>query len=209
MGECLVSDRQDPGEHLHPQERAVLLRVARGAIEAYVRGQPLPDLPEVGRYPRLRERRAVFVTLRVEGKLRGCVGCSAHRSPLIQAVQDNAIHAASRDPRFAPLEEDESASLCIEISVLSRGDAPDRPFIRLEDPAQLEIGRDGLYIEHCNGRTGLLLPQVPVEQGWDREAFLAGICVKAGVPAEAWRGPGVRLYRFTAEVFGETEALRA
>jgi len=107
-----------------------------------------------------------------------------------------AVLSALDDPRFPPVTVEELPHLEYEISVLS----PPRP---VADPKEIVIGRDGLFIL-AGGRTGLLLPQVPVEQGWDREAFLRAICLKAGLPEDAWRWPEARLFRFEAEVFGES-----
>ena len=105
-----------------------------------------------------------------------------------------AVAAATRDGRFEPVTASELASLRIEISVLSPL-APIRP-------ADVEVGRHGLLLRYGD-RRGVLLPQVPAEHGWDREAFLAHTCEKAGLPADTWRRPGVELSGFTATVFGE------
>jgi AmmeMemoRadiSam system protein A len=105
-----------------------------------------------------------------------------------------AVAAASEDPRFPPVTQEELPELQIEISILS-------PFHRVEDVNKVEIGRDGLFIVH-EGRQGLLLPQVPVEQGWDREEFLTNLCLKAGLAGGCW-AENPTLYRFTAIVFAE------
>lgn len=104
--------------------------------------------------------------------------------------------AALEDPRFQPVESGEVAQIDIEISVLG-------PVEEVEDPTAIEVGRDGLVVEQ-GSRRGLLLPQVATEWGWDRETFLAQTCLKAGLPADAWKR-GAQVFRFQAEVFGETE----
>jgi AmmeMemoRadiSam system protein A len=109
-------------------------------------------------------------------------------------VQRVAALSALDDPRFPPVTAEELPHLAYEISVLS----PLRP---VADPEEIVIGRDGLFLL-AGERTGLLLPQVPVERGWHREAFLRAICLKAGLPEDAWRWPDARLFRFEAEVFG-------
>lgn len=202
-------DADDSSQKLSPNERRVLLHIARSTLDASLRHQPLPVLRDEELSERLREKRAAFVTLRERGQLRGCVGYPAHRAPLVQTVQENVLNAALRDPRFPPVTIDELPSLAIEISVLSRGDSPDRPFIRLDDPTEIVLGRDGLLIEHRCGCSGLLLPQVPIEHHWDLADFLEGICHKAGLPGDAWRDPKATLYRFSAEVFAETHPMPA
>jgi AmmeMemoRadiSam system protein A len=137
--------------------------------------------------------RGVFVTITSRGRLRGCIGQIKAVKPLYLAVADAARSAAFSDPRFRPVTRAELPGLHFEISVLS-------PFKPVKDHTKIVVGRDGLFIV-SGGRGGLLLPQVPIEQGWDRAAFLRGICRKAGLPEGAWQKPGTRLYSFTAEVF--------
>lgn len=178
-----------------PAERARILGLARAAVEATARGEPLPAPPGDGLF---REPRACFVSLHDRGgALRGCLGMLQAREPLGRAVVEMAAAAASRDPRFGPVEPDELADLEVEVSVLT-------PF---EDtrPEAVEPGRDGLWVERA-GRSGLLLPQVAEKYGWDREEFLSQTCLKAGLDQDAWRRPGTRIRRFQAEVFGEAPA---
>jgi AmmeMemoRadiSam system protein A len=156
--------------------------------------------------PGLLEAHGAFVTLRKHGELRGCIGYTAPSAPLAEAVRDNAINAATRDPRFPPVIEEELKAIRIEVSALQHGDSEDTPFIRLHDVSEIVLGRDGLYLEHAGRRGGgLLLPQVPLEQGWSREQFLDAICTKAGALPGAWNRPGVMLYRFSAQIFAEPE----
>ena len=205
MGECLAQGPERPGgeDRLSLEESRFLLQLARNTIDAYVQHLPLPVVDDASLSDRLREKRAVFVTLRNHGRLRGCIGYPAHRVGLAHAVRENVVNAASRDPRFQPVAIAEAPSITIEISVLSRGDTPGRPFTRLADPLDIVLGRDGLYVEHPDGFTGILLPQVAVEQHWNVREFLEAICEKAGLPGDAWCNPEIKLYRFSAEVFAE------
>jgi AmmeMemoRadiSam system protein A len=138
----------------------------------------------------------VFVTLRAGNELRGCIGILEPARPLAEAVAQCAAAAATEDPRFPPLSRDELGRVSIEISALA---AP----VPVSDPGQVVLGRHGLLVSRGR-RRGVLLPQVPVEQGWDLATFLRETCLKAGLPPDAWRS-GARLEAFGAEVFGEEE----
>ena len=179
------------------RERFVLLQRARNAVERALRGERAPVGAGAGV---LREPRGVFVTWRrrSDGSLRGCIGLVEAREPLEDGVAQMAVAAALADPRFVPVTMQELPSLRLEISVLSAF-AP----IRADD---VEVGRHGLMIRR-GARRGLLLPQVPVEEGWEREAFLDGVCRKAALPRGAWReAGGAELYGFTATVLLEESA---
>jgi AmmeMemoRadiSam system protein A len=180
---------------LGPAERATLLRLARRAVGAAVRGEPSPD-PAAERVSGvLAAPGASFVTLHLGGQLRGCIGTVTPRSEsLASNVVSMARAAALEDPRFQPLRPEEAEAVDLQISVLG-------PLVPVRDPSEIVLGRDGLLVEEGFQR-GLLLPQVPVEWGWDLDTFLAQTCAKAGLPRDAWRG-GARVFRFEAEVFGE------
>ncbi len=180
---------------LSDQQKRQLLRVARQALEAAVGSGCAPDL--VTGDPDLMEPRGAFVTLKQQGQLRGCIGYVQPRLPLIQAVADNAQSAALHDPRFPPVTAAELDDIDIEISALT----PLEPVSQVEE---IEIGRHGLMIS-CGANRGLLLPQVPVEWGWNRDEFLAHTCHKAGLPPDAWQRQDAELLWFEAEVFGEQE----
>jgi AmmeMemoRadiSam system protein A len=137
----------------------------------------------------------VFVSLhrRHPHELRGCMGVLDSAGPLAAAVARAAV-AAGKDPRFSPVSADEAADLDIEISVL-----PPLEEARAED---VQAGRHGVCVSRGE-RRALLLPQVAVERGWDRETLLAEACLKAGLPADAWRHAATRVEVFTAEVFGD------
>jgi len=146
--------------------------------------------------PALAQKRGAFVTLtrRADGELRGCIGYVAPMYPLVETVWRAASAAAFRDHRFAPLTRDELSAVAIEISVLSVP-TPIRP----ED---VIVGTHGLILQ-CGGRSGLLLPQVATDHGWDRTMFLDYTCLKAGLRPGAWQKPDAELLAFTATVFGE------
>jgi len=180
-----------------------LVRLARKAIETRLReGRRIrPSAPE-----KLMEPRGVFVTLNeVEGahRLRGCIGYPYPERPLAEAVVDAAISAALHDPRFKPVSLEEMDGIVIEVSVLT---PPERIVVeRPEDyPRRIVIGRDGLIVSR-GGFRGLLLPQVPIEWGWDAEEFLTQCCLKAWLPPDAWLLPDTEVYRFQAEIFAEEE----
>jgi uncharacterized protein (TIGR00296 family) len=149
------------------------------------------------------EKRGLFVTLLTypEKDLRGCIGFPQPTYPLGEGVARAAWLAAREDPRFPPVAPEEVSHILVEVSVLT-------PLERVSTkdpgalPREIRVGRDGLYIAYA-GTSGLLLPEVPVEQGWDSERFLDGICQKAGLPESTWRTKGPSLWRFRTEIFLE------
>jgi uncharacterized protein len=177
-------------------DRRELIRIARTTLAEYLQEHRIP--PGKPHKANLVVPAAAFVTLRRDGELRGCIGTQRADLPLYRAVQEMAVAAATRDPRFPPVELAELDALTIEISVLA-------PAERIGGPDDLVIGRDGVTIS-LHGRRGLLLPQVAVEAGWDGATFLAQLCRKAGLPAIAWRDPAAVLERFTAVVFADEPA---
>ncbi len=179
---------------LTQEQKRRLLQVARQSVYAAVRGEPTPNTATDD--PALKRIQGAFVTLEQGGQLRGCIGRLESTLPLIETVAQMARAAALEDSRFEPVKPDELDHLSIEISVLS-------PLDVVEDPQQVQVGRDGLVISEGYCR-GVLLPQVPVEWGWDREEFLCHTCTKAGLPEDAWRS-GALIERFEAEVFGDDE----
>ncbi len=172
------------------EERRLLLKVARAAIEAFLHNQdPKLKMPA----GHLAEPRGVFTTLMRNGELRGCVGQPFANEPLMAAVAATAISAASHDPRFPALRLPELPAVTISLSVLS-------PLFRIA-PEEIEIGRHGLLIS-SGPRRGLLLPEVPVHFSWSRETFLAQTCQKAGLAPDAWRR-GASIEAFSTEAFSE------
>jgi AmmeMemoRadiSam system protein A len=180
---------------LTDSDKKELLRIARTSIEQAMKGV-LTSSREKTAGP-LEELRGVFVTLRVKGDLRGCIGYVEPRLPLREAVCEVAQKAAFEDPRFPPLGEEELRGVEIEISVLS-------PLQKITSVDEIEVGTHGLVVDAGFTR-GLLLPQVATEYGWGREEFLSHTARKAGLPADAWKHQGVELFSFTSDVFSEAE----
>ncbi len=174
------------------EERGLLLRLAHQAISATLEQWAISLVPPS---PHLAEPRGAFTTLYYRGDLRGCVGYVFPVTSLYRTVVESARGAAFDDSRFPPVTRDQAPELRVSLSVLS----PLHPL----RPEQVEIGRHGLLISQGYYR-GLLLPQVPLEHGWDRIAFLEQTCRKAGLPPNAWQ-TGAKLEAFTAEVFADPE----
>jgi len=175
------------------EEQDKLLLIARRTIAQFLESGTVPQF-EVAE-PGLLQQRQVFVTLEKGGQLRGCIGRMTADMPLHLAVQYAAIAAAVNDPRFPSVTSGELEGIEIEISVLSS------PMEEVGNINQIEVGRHGLIVAKGDA-SGLLLPQVATEWGWDREEFLRQTCLKAGLPEDAWQ-KGAKVYAFTAEVFGE------
>lgn len=169
-------------------EKEELLIIARKSIESYVSTGKAPSFDV--KNPKLRAHSAVFVTINKNGSLRGCIGHIRPFMPLYQSVTRNAIAASSSDPRFNPLKKEELKDIDVEVSVLS-------PLEPLKDIKNIQIGKHGLYIVK-GMQSGLLLPQVATKFGWDGNTFLEQVCVKAGLPKDAWKD--TELYTFTAEI---------
>lgn len=176
------------------EERRILLNLAHESIHCALEGST-PSREFLPNH--LTENRGAFCTLYLDGQLRGCVGYIFPVTPLFQTVEETARGAAFDDPRFPAVTRSESIRLKISISVLS--------LLTPVRPDQVEVGEHGLLISQ-SGRRGVLLPQVPVEHGWDRATFLEQTCMKAGLPRQAWQ-TGATLQVFTAEVFGDDPAL--
>ncbi|WP_462323485.1 AmmeMemoRadiSam system protein A [Desulfoplanes sp.] len=152
---------------------------------------PAPDMDPVSQ--KLTEKYGAFVTLSKNKQLRGCIGHIAGQVPIVETVAKMACSAAFEDPRFPPVTAGEFGGLGVEISILS-------PLERVQDLSAITPGIHGLYMRR-GGKSGLLLPQVATEWGWDRETFLAQTCHKAGLPPEAWKDTATEVYWFQAEVF--------
>jgi len=183
------------------EQRRTLLRIAHQAILSVLEHRPFPAAPPP--LTRLSEPRGVFTTLYLRAdslhgdrQLRGCVGYAMPIAPLYRAVAETARAAAFEDSRFLPVTQDEASRLEVSLSVLS--------LLFPIHPEAVEVGRHGLLISD-GARRGLLLPQVPVENAWDRETFLEQTCRKAGLPPDAWRKRAT-IEAFTAEVFSDADA---
>ena len=183
---------------LSPEERSQLAGLARAAVEAAIRGGPLPAAKDASGI--LSQARGCFVTLTNAGRLRGCIGTFQPSAPLAELLPQIAA-AATQDGRFVwnPVTPAELPHLDIEVSILS----PLEPMKSLED---LRIGTHGIYVVR-GGRSGCFLPEVATDQGWDATRFLDECCAgKAGLPAGAWRQPDAKVFLFTSEKFGQEGA---
>ena len=187
---------------INPEEQKILLSDARESIASKLEGRQPRYSQEAAKSKVLQEPCGAFVTLHKldkdggdERSLRGCIGRMTASLPLIETVRTMAREAAFGDPRFPPLSKGELEQCHIEISALS-------PMSVCPDPQQVKVGVHGLYLVR-GGRSGVLLPQVPIEQGWNLQEYLDYICVKAGLPAKSYDAPDATLFTFTAVVFGE------
>jgi AmmeMemoRadiSam system protein A len=181
---------------LTAEEKKELFRIAHLSIEAEVRGLPKPKFAPLT--PRLAELRGVFVTLKEKGQLRGCIGYIEGIKPLYLAVAEMAVAAATGDPRFPEVTENELPHLEYEISVLT-------PKRQIGKPEEFIPGQHGIIVQR-GGRSGVFLPQVAAEEGWNREQTLNYLCAhKAGLLQDAWRDKETKLFVFEAEVLEEKD----
>lgn len=180
------------GFYARPLSAAVcseILKLARETVFAKVNGKPLPEWH--GDDKRLKADGAVFVTLKEKnGRLRGCIGSIQAQTSLHRSISQNAVAAATKDPRFSPVRPEELPDLDIEVTVLS-------PMEPVRSSNEIRVGEHGVYLE-ASGRSSVFLPQVPVEQGWGLDTYLKELAMKAGLAPDAWKSG--RLYRFTAEI---------
>ncbi len=180
---------------LTTKEKTLLLDIVKKTIAAKVNNKEISKVTIDS--ATLQEKRGAFVTLKKRGHLRGCIGYIKAVKPLWETVQEMAVAAAFHDPRFPSLKAEELKDLTFEISVLS-------PLRRVANIEEIEVGRHGLYLVR-GYNSGLLLPQVATEYGWDRETFLAETCCKAGLPPQAWLDKDTEIYIFSADYFGAAD----
>lgn len=178
---------------LNDQEKQVLLAIARQAIQHAVKTDG--DYIEPREEKALNQRNGCFVTIKQDGKLRGCIGNFQSELPLFKEVAMMARASATKDPRFYPMNSTDLENFTLEISVLS-------PLHKIENVDEIVVGKHGIYIEKSFYR-GVLLPQVASEHGWDRDTFLRQTCIKAGLPTDAWQAEDAEIYIFSAQIFGE------
>ncbi len=193
---------------LSEEKGEFLLKLARKSINSYIKDKKIISPPQ--KTPEsLKETMGAFVTLnkkgidRGKGELRGCIGYCEAIKPLVNAVIEVAISAATSDPRFPPVKESEMSEIGLEISVLSKP-----KLVEVGNPKdylkKIKVGVDGLIVEK-NFYKGLLLPQVPVEWNWDEEEFLCNTCMKAGLPSDCWYDADTQIFNFQAQIFHEKE----
>jgi len=175
-----------------PEERAILLKLAHESILSALEHR---EVSLAAPSPHFSEPRGAFTTIYFQGQLRGCVGYVLPVFSLYRTVAETARAAAFEDTRFSPVTLAEAQALEVSLSILSP--------LKTIKPEEIEIGMHGLVVSYGRNR-GLLLPQVPVEHGWDRRTFIEQTCLKAGLTRDAWRDDAT-LEAFTAEVFGDRE----
>ena len=181
-------------EHYTREQQVKLLEIARNIIKSSLEGAGGKAAPVTDET--LKNKRGVFVTLDKFGQLRGCIGYVKPYYELWDAVEKAAYSAAFEDPRFMPLSQSEFKDIEIEISILS-------PLKKIKSIDEITVGKHGLVISK-GFSSGLLLPQVATEYGWNREEFLKQTCRKAGLPEDAWK-KGAEIQIFSAFVFSEKE----
>ncbi len=200
-------------EYVHPRELTFndgifLVKLARKAVEEYLHRrrkiEPPPETPS-----KLLKNGMAFVTIESfhgyeKRSLRGCIGYLEPIAPLVNVVIEVAIQAAVGDPRFTPMSPDELGTVTFEVSVLSKPEPLNVPNEEL--PKHIIIGKHGLLVKRGLYQ-GVLLPQVPIEYGWDQETFLAEVCLKAGMEPDCWLWDGTKIYVFEAKLFREKEPL--
>jgi uncharacterized protein (TIGR00296 family) len=189
---------------LTQEEGKFLIHLARNTVTQYLEtGKVLKPPKETPK--KLFECCGIFVTISIpimgEKELRGCIGYPYPTSPLVEALIDSAVNAATQDPRFDPLTFDELGKVVFEVSVLTPPE-----LVEVKNPkeylSKIKVGEDGLIVERGPYK-GLLLPQVPVEWGWCEEEFLCQCCMKAGLPPDTWLTKDAKIYKFKAIVFDE------
>jgi len=186
-------------EFLNDSQKAFLLGLARDTVAAAA-SSSRPAAKPTTKDPVLLAKRGAFVTLKVGGELRGCIGYPLPYKPLAETVAEMAVAAATQDYRFDPIDPEDLARLDIEISVLTLPKT-------VTDVKEIEVGKHGIIVSQGRN-SGLLLPQVPEEYGWDLETFLRHGCQKAGLPANAWK-TGAKIETFEAQVFSEGRGAKA
>lgn len=176
----------------------IAVAYARSVLDRYLEDGTTPPEPEST--DALRSQRGAFVTLEDGEFLRGCIGRPYPKQSGLEAIRQSAIGAATEDPRFPPVTPEEFSNLTVEVSLLERPRPIEPSGADITD--EVQVGRDGLIVE-ADGRSGLLLPQVPVDNDWNTVEFLGQTCRKAGLPSDCWRTGDVDVSRFGAVVFAE------
>jgi uncharacterized protein (TIGR00296 family) len=189
---------------LNLNEGKFLVELARNAVKQYLKTRKHISPPE-NTPKKLSEHCGVFVTINKlengEPQLRGCIGYPYPTTPLVEAVIDSAINAATEDPRFPSLSPSELGEVVFEVSVLTPPELIDTKNPK-EYVSKFKVGEHGLIVEKGYFK-GLLLPQVPVEWNWCEEEFICQCCMKAGLPPDTWLSKGTRIYKFKAIIFEE------
>ncbi len=172
---------------------SVLLEIARDAINHQIQNKDFSPSPREEK--EFNERSGCFVTIKQNGRLRGCIGNFQAKQPLFREVAEMAAASASQDPRFPSMQAQDLNNFTLEITVLS-------PLMKISNIDQIQVGTHGIYIEN-GANHGVLLPQVATEYGWDKTNFLRQTCLKAGLPDDAWQHPDTEIYIFSGQVISE------
>ncbi|MFH1182957.1 MAG: AmmeMemoRadiSam system protein B [Candidatus Moraniibacteriota bacterium] len=184
---------------LEKEERDELLKIARDSVESFVKNGKIPNFisrVETQNFASLHKKSGIFVTLEIADNLRGCIGLMESNLPLYETISEMAVAAATQDPRFVPVSAEDLPRIKYEISVLS-------PMEKVNNVDEIELGKHGVKVQN-SGRSGVFLPQVALETGWELEEFMAHLCRdKAGLPADCWQDSSTEVYIFTAEVFSD------
>jgi uncharacterized protein (TIGR00296 family) len=186
---------------LNLEEGKKAVTFARKIIDEYVKNKKIPSLDLKSNFS---QNQGAFVTIHTFPRhdLRGCIGIPLPIMSLKDAIIEGA-KSATQDPRFSPLEEKELDKIIVEVTILTRPE-----IIKINEPkdylSKIEIGRDGLIVEQGFFK-GLLLPQVPVEQGWNTEQFISHTCMKAGLMPDAWFEKNTKISKFSGQIFTEIE----
>ena len=179
---------------LSESEKKELLQIARESLEHYLKTGNMKVFS--CKSENLKTMQGAFVTLKNHGKLRGCIGYIIGVKPLFETVAEMAVNAGTRDMRFPPVTLEELKDITFEITAMT-------PLEKISSPDEIEVGKHGLYIKK-GFYSGLLLPQVATEYGWDKLEFLKNVCFKAGLPGDAWK-EGAEIFTFSGQVFSEKE----
>ncbi len=180
--------------NLNKEEGLILINLARETLNSFIKEKKKPDITKFKLSENLKTHSGVFVTLRINDNLRGCIGYIEGIKPLYEGVMDNSINAAIYDPRFTPVTSLEINKINIEISVMSK-------LTKIKSFDEIEVGTHGILLKK-GIYSGLLLPQVALEQDWNREQFLEGASRKAGLPKNEWKN-NCDIYIFKAQIFQE------
>ncbi len=180
---------------MNKEQKKYLLQIARKSIETYLNNEKY--FPEEPNDNELKKKSGVFVTLNKNHNLRGCIGFIVGVKPLYEAVYTMAREAAFNDPRFPELNNKELKYIDIEISVMT-------PLKKIDNIEEIKVGKHGIYIKK-GFYSGLLLPQVATDWGYNREQFLQNTCMKAGMQPDCYKYSETEIYIFECEIFSEGE----
>jgi AmmeMemoRadiSam system protein B/AmmeMemoRadiSam system protein A len=192
IGGYLKQNKDDENFFLDEKVQKEALKIVKNTLKSFLTRRTIPKIKVKSKS--LFKKLGCFVTLKKNGKLRGCIGEFPSDKPLWQVIQKTALASAFDDPRFFPLKKEELRGLEIEISIVF-------PLKKIDDWQKIKLGMDGVLIEK-EGRRGVFLPQVAKETGWSLEEFLGNLCLeKAGLPKDCYKDPKTNIYVFKVQSF--------